>query len=123
MPARMIFRCDVCGREADGDAYRSLMSQLQDLRFGEYSDADDWLVWHGRGIYGPARYACGEHRIALRDYLRKHYGTLGWHPHARVLGDVPREVREQMAEPRPKGRRATERQRALLRQYRGSHLI
>jgi hypothetical protein len=96
---------------------------VQDLRFGEYSDADDWLVWHGRGIYGPIRYACGRHRIELRDYVRKHHGALGWHPHARVLGDVPPKVREQMAGPKPKGRRSTPRQRRLLRASRGSPLI
>ena len=115
MPTRLIFRCEICGCEANGDAERSLIRQLQDIRFGEYSDAGQWLVWHGRGIYGPARYACAEHRIALRDYLRKHYGTLGWHPHARVLGDVPEEVRRELAGPEPKGRRSTARQRRLLR--------
>lgn len=114
MPTRLIFRCEFCRREAAGEAERSLVEQLQDLRSGEYSDADDWLVWHGRGIWGPTRYACAEHRIALRDRIRKHYGTLGWHPHARVLGDVPPEVRRQLAQPVPK-RRLTARQRRLMR--------
>lgn len=123
VPTRLIFRCEFCEAEPGDEAARSLTSQLQDLRFGEYSDAGEWLVWHGRGIYGPTRYACGEHRIELRDYLRKHYGTLGWHPHARVLGDVPPAVREQMAGPQPRGRRSTARQRRLLRSSRGSPLI
>jgi len=114
VPTRLVFRCEFCRREATGDAERSLVAQLQDLRAGEYSDADDWLVWHGRGIWGPTRYACAEHRIALRDEIRKHYGTLGWHPHARVLGDVPPVVRQQMAEQAPK-RRLTARQRRLMR--------
>ena len=52
--------------------------------FGTYADADpgNWLVWHGRGLYGPTRYACSDHRDTLKSHLRKHYGTLGFHPFA-----------------------------------------
>ncbi len=63
-----------------------------DLEWGQFSDAppDQWLLWAGKGPYGQTRYACGDHRIELRDFVRRHYGTLGWHPHARVLGTCPR---------------------------------
>ena len=52
---------------------------MLDLRFGEYVDADpgNWLTWHGRGIYGRTRYACGEHRGDLKADLRETYGTVG----------------------------------------------
>ena len=33
-------------------------------------------------MYGPQRYACGEHRGELKALVREHYGTLGWHPWA-----------------------------------------
>ncbi len=117
VPTRLVFRCQLCDREPDEATYRGLTAQLQELRFGEYVDASPggWLVWHGRGPYGPNRYACREHRAALRDFVRKHYGTLGWHPHARVLGDLPAEVRQELAAPAAKGRRATARQRWLSR--------
>ena len=52
---------------------------MLDLRFGEYVDADPgrWLTWHGRGIYGRTRYACGSHRGELKAELREEYGTIG----------------------------------------------
>jgi hypothetical protein len=117
VPVRLVYRCQLCGEQPDEPTYRSLTAQLQELRFGEYVDAgpDGWLVWHGRGIYGPTRYACPEHRVALRSFVRKHYGTLGWHPHARVLGDLPPQLREELAGPAPRGRRASARQRRLSR--------
>ncbi len=117
MPVRLVFRCQFCEAEPDSRAEQSLTAQLQELRFGEYADAGagQWLVWHGRGPYGPTRYACAEHRVALREFVRKHYGTIGWHPHARVLGDVDPEVRRELAGPPPASRRATARQRRLSR--------
>jgi hypothetical protein len=117
VPTRLVFRCQLCDAEPDEETYRSLAAQLQEMRFGEYVDAvpGGWLVWHGRGPYGPTRYACRGHRVALREYIRKHYGTLGWHPHARVLGDVPAEVSGELAEPPARGRRASARQRWLSR--------
>ena len=68
MPTRLVFRCQMCDEEPDGATYGSLSAQLQELRFGEYVDAapGGWLVWHGRGPYGPTRYACREHRVELR---------------------------------------------------------
>ena len=50
--------------------------------WGAYEDAmpERWLIWHGRGLYGSARYACTEHRGDLVAFLREHYGTIGWHP-------------------------------------------
>ena len=58
--------------------------------------------WHGRGIYGPTRYACGNHRGELKALLREEYGMLGWHPWAKG--------------PHPwAGRRGTDRARRLKR--------
>ncbi|MDQ3849276.1 MAG: hypothetical protein M3296_01490 [Actinomycetota bacterium] len=82
MPVRVIFRCQFCDAQPDPLTQLSLESQLQELVFGQYLDAPPgpWLVWHGRGIYGPVRYACPEHRGDLTAHLRHHYGTIGWHP-------------------------------------------
>ena len=79
MPVRVVFRCDFCSAVPDPETRASLERQLLDLRSGEYVDAEPgrWLTWHGRGIYGPTRYACGEHRGELKAVLREHYGTVG----------------------------------------------
>ena len=84
VPVAVVFRCEICGRRPGPRHRRRLERQLLDLRHGEYVDVepDRWLVWHGRGIYGPTRYACGEHRGELKALLREQYGTLGWHPWA-----------------------------------------
>jgi|tagenome__1003787_1003787.scaffolds.fasta_scaffold20730420_2 hypothetical protein len=117
MPVRLIFRCEFC-KKLPGDATRrSLEGQLLELEWGQFTDAlpEGWLIWAGKGPYGQTRYACAEHRIELRDFIRRHYGTLGWHPHARVLGDVPPEVRRELASgPAPK-RVRTAHQRRLRR--------
>ncbi len=34
-------------------------------------------MWHGHGLLGPQRFACGPHWGELTAYLRNHYGTLG----------------------------------------------
>ncbi len=104
MPVAVVFRCEVCRSVPDADTQRALERQMLDLRHGEYVDADPggWLTWHGRGIYGPHRYACGEHRDELKATVRRCYGTLGWHPWA--------------PGPHPwAGRRGTDRARALAR--------
>jgi hypothetical protein len=104
MPVKPIFTCDVCGARPDDETQAALQRQMLDLRFGEYVDADpgNWLTWHGRGIYGPVRYACGEHRGDLKAMLREHYGTVGRHPWAKG--------------PHPwAGRRGTDRARRLAR--------
>ena len=82
MPVRVIFRCQFCPAAPDPETQRSLERQLRELVCGEYLDAlpGRWLVWHGRGPFGPTRYACAEHRGDLTAYLREHYGTLGWQP-------------------------------------------
>jgi hypothetical protein len=79
---KLIFRCQFCDRLPDPLTQMSLEGQVQDLNFGQYLDAppERWLTWHGRGIYGPARYACPDHRGDLTAFLRRHYGTIGWHP-------------------------------------------
>ena len=117
MAARLIFRCQVCGCQPNEETRQSLESQLLDLEWGQFTDAqpDQWLLWAGKGPYGQTRYACAAHRIALRDFIRKHYGSLGWHPHARVLGDVPPETRRELdGGPAPK-RVRTPHQRRLRR--------
>lgn len=82
MPVRVIFRCQFCDAVPDPDTQRGLERQLRELIFGEYLDVPPgrWLVWHGRGPFGPTRYACAEHRGELTAFLRHHYGTIGWHP-------------------------------------------
>jgi hypothetical protein len=104
MPVAVVFRCQICGRRPGAETQAALERQLLDLRHGEYVDAEPegWLSWHGRGIYGPTRYACGDHRDDLKVLLRELYGTLGWHPWARG--------------PHPwAGRRGTDRARRLQR--------
>lgn len=104
MPLKVLFRCEVCGCAPGDETQAGLERQLLDLRHGEYVDVDPerWLVWHGRGLYGPTRYACGNHRGELKADLREQYGTLGWHPWAKG--------------PHPwRGRRGSDRARALTR--------
>ncbi|MFN2537054.1 MAG: hypothetical protein ABR549_02740 [Mycobacteriales bacterium] len=82
MPARLIFRYQVCGAQPGEETRRSLEGQLLDLEWGQFTDAppDQWLLWAGKGPYGQTRYACARHRITLRDFVRKHYGTLAGTP-------------------------------------------
>jgi hypothetical protein len=84
MPVRLVFRCETCGAIADDATRSSLEHELLDPRFGEYVDAEPghWLIWHGRGLYGATRFACGAHRGELKAVLREDYGTLGRHPWA-----------------------------------------
>jgi hypothetical protein len=80
--SRFIFRCQFCDSSPDPLTQLSLEKTVPEPEFGTYVDAmpGKWLVWHGRGPYGPARYACPEHRGDLVAYLREHYGTIGFHP-------------------------------------------
>jgi hypothetical protein len=82
---RIIFRCQFCDARPDPLTQLSLEKTLGEPEFGTYIDAmpERWLVWHGRGPYGPPRHACAAHRGDLVAYLREHYGTLGPHPWAR----------------------------------------
>ena len=84
MPCRVLYRCEFCNAQPDAATKKGLESQLQELLFGQYVDIapGNWLIWSGQGIYGRARYACGEHRGELKADLREAYGTLGWHPWA-----------------------------------------
>jgi hypothetical protein len=84
MPSRIVFRCEFCDARPDEETQHALEAQLQELLFGTYLDAEPgrWLVWHGGGLYGRARYACGDHRGELKALLREHYGTIGPHPWA-----------------------------------------
>ncbi len=107
MAVSVVFRCEICACEPDDHTRLSLEEQLLDLRHGEYVDAEPgrWLIWHGRGIYGRMLWACGDHRGELKAMLREQYGTLGWHPWA--MGPHPW-----------RGRRGTDRARALTRSLR-----
>ena len=55
VPVAVVFRCEFCGCRPGPETQANLERQLLDLRHGEYVDAEPerWLVWHGRGIYGP----------------------------------------------------------------------
>jgi hypothetical protein len=82
VPVAVVFVCEHCGCRPDPETQRDLERQLLDLRHGEYVDAEPgrWLTWHGRGIYGPVRYACGDHRGELKALVREEYGTVGRRP-------------------------------------------
>lgn len=84
MTVAIVFTCEFCRTRPDRETQIALVDQMLDMRHGEYVDAEPgrWLSWHGRGLYGPNRYACGDHRGELKALLREHYGTLGWHPWA-----------------------------------------
>jgi len=79
---RLIFRCQFCDAVPDPLTQLSLEKAMRENTWGAYQDAlpGRWLVWHGRGFYGPPRHACQEHRPDLVAYLREHYGTIGFHP-------------------------------------------
>ena len=107
MPVRVIFRCHLCAATPDEAAQAILRSQLTHLRHGEFLDASPrgWLTWNGRGIYGPTRYACPQHRGELVASVREDYGTLGWHPWK--MGPYPdRERKDGLASPSFAGRLA-----------------
>ncbi|HEX8160190.1 MAG TPA: hypothetical protein VF526_22650 [Solirubrobacteraceae bacterium] len=82
MAVRLRFRCQFCDCRPDPLTQLSLEKTVAQIASGTYVDAmpEKWLVWHGRGPYGPMRYACPDHRGDLVAYLREHYGTLGPHP-------------------------------------------
>ncbi len=82
MSPQFIFRCQFCERKPDPLTQISLEKTVSRAGFGAYVDAmpEQWLVWHGKGPYGPPRYACPEHRGDLVAYLRSHYGAIGPHP-------------------------------------------
>ena len=92
MPVKVVFKCEFCGAEPDGETRGALEAQLQELLFGTYLDAapSRWLVWHGGGLYGRTRYACQDHRGELKAAVREHYGTIGPHPWA--MGPHPVKV-------------------------------
>jgi hypothetical protein len=113
----LVFRSQSRGVAHDPEVERSLTGQPQALGFREYVDAGpcDWLVSPGRGPCGPTRYARTEHRVGRRDFGRRPCGVIGWHPHARVLGDFPPELRREVAGPAPKGGQAAARHPRLSR--------
>jgi hypothetical protein len=82
VPVGFIFRCQFCDAQPDPLTQLRLQGAMREFVWGAYQNAlpGRWLIWHGRGLYGPARYACPEHRGDLVAFLREHYGTVGWHP-------------------------------------------
>jgi hypothetical protein len=82
MPVSFIFRCQFCDAQPDPLTQLRLQAAMREFVWGAYQNAlpGRWLVWHGRGLYGPARYACPDHRGDLVAFLREHYGTIGFHP-------------------------------------------
>lgn len=81
MSVRFIFRCQFCDKQPDPLTHLSLTTAMRESTWGAYQDAlpGRWLMFHGRGLYGPVRYACAEHRGDLVVHLREHYGTVGFH--------------------------------------------
>ena len=61
---RLLFRCQYCDRQPDPLTQISLERTVREFAWGAYLDVlpEKWLVWHGRGLYGPTRYACPAHR-------------------------------------------------------------
>lgn len=100
VPTKVVFRCQFCQARPDAETQYWLEQQLLDVRHGEYLDAEpgNWLTWHGRGGYGPNRYACDEHRGDLKAMLRTEYGTLGRAPWA--MGPHPWRYRKGTARAR-----------------------
>ena len=95
MPVKVVFECEVCAGRPGAETQAGLERQLLDLRHGEYVDVEPerWLVWHGRGIYGPTRYACGNHRGELKAMLREEYGNPGLAPVGDGAASVARPAR------------------------------
>jgi hypothetical protein len=81
MSVSFIFRCQFCSERPDPLTQLSLTSAMRESTWGAYQDAlpGRWLFFHGRGLYGPARYACPDHRGELVAFLRVHYGSIGFH--------------------------------------------
>lgn len=80
MPVSLRFRCQFCDAQPDPLTQLSLVAAMRQTTLGEYQDAlpGRWLVFHARGLFGPPRYACAEHRRDLVAYLREHYGAVGF---------------------------------------------
>jgi hypothetical protein len=81
MPVRLIFRCQFCDAQPDPLTQLNLEKAMRENTWGAYQNAlpENWLVFHGRGLYGSPRYACAEHRGDLVAHLREHFGTIGAH--------------------------------------------
>ncbi len=81
MPVRFIFRCQFCDAQPDPLTQINLEKAMRENTWGAYQNAlpENWLVFHGRGLYGSARYACAQHRGDLVAHLREHFGTIGSH--------------------------------------------
>ena len=79
MPVSLRFRCQFCYAQPDPLTQISLITSMRQMTLGEYQDAlpGRWLIFHGRGLLGPPRYACAAHRGDLVAFLREHYGAVG----------------------------------------------
>ena len=79
MPVSLRFRCQYCDERPDPLTQVNLVTAMRETTFGAYQDAlpGRWLIFHGRGLLGPPRYACPAHRGDLVAFLREHYGAVG----------------------------------------------
>jgi hypothetical protein len=107
----LVFRSQFRGVALDPEVEHSLTGRPQAPGFREYVDTapGDWLLCPGRGPYGPTRNACTEHLVGRWEFAPRLHGVIGWHPHARVQGDLPAEVRRDLAGTAPKRRQASAR--------------
>ena len=109
VPVKVVFSCETCGARPDPETQIALEHQLLDLRHGEYVDADpgNWLTWHGRGIYGRTRYACGTTAASSRPPCAR--ATARWAGIPWAMGPHPWA-----------GRRGSDRARRLARALRST---
>ncbi len=79
MPASLRFRCQFCDEPPDPLTHISLMTAMRETTFGEYQDAlpGRCLVFRGRGLLGPPRYARAAPRGDLVAFLRERYDAAG----------------------------------------------
>ena len=57
MPVSFIFRCQYCDAQPDPLTQMRLQGAMREFVWGAYQNAlpGRWLIWHGRGLYGPPR--------------------------------------------------------------------
>src|SRR3954470_16249048 len=74
MSVRFVFRCQFCDAQPDSLTQMSLEKAMRENTWGAYQDAlpGKWLVFHGRGLYGPPPYACPDHRSDLAPHPPPH---------------------------------------------------
>jgi hypothetical protein len=107
----LVFRSQFRGVAPDPEVEHS-----QPANRRRWASARTWTPTAATGSCGPAAGPTGRPGMRApniawgRGFVRRRYGLIGWHPHARVMGDLPPEARREPAGPAPKGRQATARQ-------------